>query len=340
MRRYILWGILILNLIFFACNRQKSTKPVVNKSEVKEIQKSIDIKIKRYEQALNNIPKDSLEAGLKALQSDYYFFVGNNPDAPDNVQQIRNYLNDKIIKQLYTEVQKQYPDLSDIEKGFNDAFSLLKYYFPDATIPQIYTAITGLYYEMPIMFYDSTLVIALDMYLGKKYKLYKQLGPSVPQFIIQRFSKEYILPDCFQEISYKYINHKDIQGTLLDEMILEGKRLLFAESVLPNAPDSIIYPYPQEKIQWAINNEASIWGYLIEKNYLYSKDNTVIRKLINEAPFTSLFGNQSPGKVGVWVGWQICRSWIQKNPDRPLKDLMNELDTQKILTESKYKPKK
>jgi hypothetical protein len=300
----------------------------------------MDIKIKRYEKALNNIHIDSLKAGLVALQKDYYFFVGDNPGDSANVEQIRNYLADKRIKQLYLDVQKQYPDLSDMEKGFNESFSRLKYYFPQANIPAIYTAITGLYYEMPVMFYDSTLIIALDMYLGKDYKLYKQLGVSVPQYIIRRFSKEYILPDCFSEMSYQYIKYKDIQGTLLDEMILEGKRLLFTEAVLPELADSIIFPYPQEKIQWVINNEAKIWGHLIEKKYLYSKDNIIIRKLVREAPFTSEFGNQSPGKVGAWIGWQICRSWIEKNPQKPIQDLMQEIDAQKILAESKYKPKK
>jgi uncharacterized protein YjaZ len=178
------------------------------------------------------------------------------------------------------------------------------------------------------------------MYLGKNYKLYKQLGIAVPQYIIQRFSKEYILADCFKEISYQYIKYKDMQGTLLDEMILEGKRLLFTEAVLPHLADSVIYPYSSEKIQWAINNEASIWGYLIEKKCLYSKDNVMIRKFVREAPFTSAFGKQSPGKAGAWIGWQICKSWIEKNPDRSIEDLMNELDAQKILTESKYKPKR
>jgi len=327
-------------LVFFACNRKKTNKVVVDKSEVKQIQKTINIKIKRYEQVLNAIPRDNLGAGLKALQAEYYFFIGDNPTDSNNVRQIRSFLNDKVVKQLYAEVEKQYPDLSEMEKEFGEAFSLLKYHFPEAIIPQIYTAITGLYYEMPIIFTDSTLVIALDMYLGKNFKPYKQLGIEVPKFIIQRFSREYILADCFKEISYNYLKYNNTQGTVLDEMILEGKRLLLTESVLPHAPDSVIFPYPQEKIQWAMQNEANIWGYLIEKKYLYTRDNTVIRKLIKEAPFTSFFGNQSPGRIGVWVGWQICRSWVQKNPNRPLSDLMNELDAQKILTESKYKPKK
>jgi hypothetical protein len=341
MRRHIFWTVIVLFLVFPACKRQKAGKPVVKTSEVKQIQKTIDIKIKRYEQALKNIPQDNLAAGLKALQSEYYCFIGDYPTDSNNVRQIRAYLNDKTNKQLYAEVEKQYPDLSAMEKEFSDAFSLLKYHFPKAVIPQIYTAITGLDYELPsIMFYDSTLIIALDMYLGKNFKLYKRLGVEVPKFIIQRFSREYILADCFKEISYNYMKFNNTQGTLLDEMILEGKRLLLTEAALPNAPDSIIFPYPQEKIQWVMQNEVNIWGYLIEKKYLYTKDNTVIRKLVKESPFTSFFGNQSPGNVGAWVGWQICRSWVQKNPNRPISELMNELDAQKILTESKYKPKK
>ena len=341
MRRHLFCTILILCLFFPACKRQKTGKPVVKQSEVKQIQKTIHIKIFRYEQALKNLPQDNLGEGLKSLQKEYYCFIGDYPTDSNNVEQIKGYLNDKTNKQLYAEVEKQYPDLSEMEKEFSDAFSLLKYHFPKAVIPQIYTAITGLDYSLPsIIFYDTTLIIALDMYLGKNYKLYKQLGLDVPKFIIQRFSREYILADCFKEISYNYMKFNNTQGTLLDEMILEGKRLLFTESMLPQAPDSVIFPYPEEKIEWARQNEANIWGYLIEKKYLYTKDNAVIRKLVKESPFTSFFGNQSPGRAGAWIGWQICRWWIQKNPNRPISELMNELDAQKILTESKYKPKK
>jgi hypothetical protein len=336
-------AVVVLGLFFCrcnSCNRKEAVTPVINKSEVKQIQKSLNIHIWRYEQALNAIEKDSLAAGLKQLQKDYYFFIGDNPTKTENVAQIRDFLNDKNIKQLFSDVEKQYKDISDMEKAFTEAFSLLKYHFSQAVIPRVYTTVAGLFYEMPIIYYDTNLVISLDMYLGKNYKAYKQLGAEVPKFISRRYSKEYILPDCFKEISYQYIKHQKAESSLLDEMILEGKRLLFTESMLPNTPDSLIFAFPQEKIQWAMNNEANIWGYLIENNYLYSKDNTVIRKFIAEAPFTNFFGQQSPGKVGAWIGWQICRSWIQKNPDKKLSELMNETDAQKILSESKYKPKK
>ena len=343
MKKSIFFAIVALGLSFCGCNGcggKKNTTPAVNKSEVKQIEKSLDIHIWRYEQVLNSIPKDSIAFGLKQLQKDYYFFMGDNPATEENVLQIKGFLNDKINKQLFEETAKQYGDVSEIEKAFAGSFSLLMYHFPNAKIPRIYTAVAGLSYETPIIALDTNLIICLDMYLGKDFKIYKQLGAAVPKFISRRFSREYILPDCFKEISYQYIKYKNSENSLLDAMVLEGKRLLFTESMLPDAPDSLIFPVPQEKIQWAIDNEVNIWGFLIEKNFLYSKDNTVILKFISDAPFTNFFGQQSPGRVGAWVGWQICRSWVQKNPDKKLSDLMNETDAQKILSESKYKPKK
>jgi hypothetical protein len=340
MIRKLFWIIIILFLVFPACKRKKAGKPAVKQSEVKQIEKTLNIKIKRYEQTLKNIPQENLGAGLKSLQTEYYCFIGDSIDL-NSVEQIKDYLNHKTNKLLYAEVEKQYPDLSSMEKEFGNAFSLLKYHFPEAVIPQIYTYIDGLTFQQPsIIFYDSTLIIALDMYLGRDFKLYKRLGAEIPKFIIQRFSREYILADCFKQISYNYMKYNNTQGTLLDEMIMEGKRLLFTEAMLPEAADSVIFPFPQEKIEWITQNQANVWGYLIEKKYLYSKDNAVVRKWISESPFTSFFGNQSPGRLGVWIGWQICRSWVEKNPNRPISELLNELDAQKILTESKYKPKK
>jgi hypothetical protein len=83
-----------------------------------------------------------------------------------------------------------------------------------------------------------------------------------------------------------------------------------------------------------------MWGYLIQNNYLYSRDKMVMRKLVGDAPFTSYFGNDSPGRTGAWIGWRICRAWVQKNPQKKITELFDETDAQKILTASKYKPQK
>jgi uncharacterized protein YjaZ len=40
----------------------------------------------------------------------------------------------------------------------------------------------------------------------------------------------------------------------------------------------------------------------------------------------------------MWVGWQIVKSYMKSNKEVTLSDLMNEIDAQKILSKSKYRP--
>ncbi len=332
---------IVVAMLLYACPKKKnnSFQPKVEEKAVEEITKTIEVTINRYDRALFAINKDSLAQGLLGLQKEYHFFLGDKPNTPDNVRQMKAYLSDPVIKQLYKQVEKVYPNCEDLEKGLTEGFGLLKYYYPSAVIPIVYGIVSGLYYEMPIIYQDTVLVIGLDMYLGKDYKLYKQLGAVVPQYVYRRFSKEYILPDCFKEMAFQYVAFNN-SNTALEEMLIEGKRMMFAQLMLPNTPDSILMGFSQEKMNWLNDNQSYIWGYLIEKNLLYSKDKTVIRKLVGDAPYTPYFGKQSTGKAGAWIGLQICRAWIKNNPDKHVSELFKEKNGQTILTQSRYKPQK
>jgi uncharacterized protein YjaZ len=74
---------------------------------------------------------------------------------------------------------------------------------------------------------------------------------------------------------------------------------------------------------------------------LYETDDQKIQTYINEAPFTPQLGehNQSAPKLGIWTGWQIVKEYMDRHPDVTLQQLMNNQDAQKILNDSKYRPK-
>jgi hypothetical protein len=44
--------------------------------------------------------------------------------------------------------------------------------------------------------------------------------------------------------------------------------------------------------------------------------------------------------LGRWIGWQIVRSYMKKNKETSLSELFSFSDSQQILSESGYKPKK
>jgi uncharacterized protein YjaZ len=48
--------------------------------------------------------------------------------------------------------------------------------------------------------------------------------------------------------------------------------------------------------------------------------------------------SETPPRIGVWLGWQIVRSFMENN-DIPMQKMM-VLDAKEIFQKSKYKPAK
>ena len=102
---------------------------------------------------------------------------------------------------------------------------------------------------------------------------------------------------------------------------------------------NLIFGFTTDQMKFCRNNEDQMWQYLIENDLLFSTDQFIISKLTGEAPFTSYFTNESPGRAGVWIGFRIVEAYMMKNPqDNGLKDLMNETDVQLMLEKAKYNP--
>ena len=97
--------------------------------------------------------------------------------------------------------------------------------------------------------------------------------------------------------------------------------------------------YSEDQLAWSKNNEEQIWRNFIEQEYLYSTDNKLGQRFLDPAPF-SKFGleldNDSPGRIGRFIGWQIVRAFMDKN-DVSLQQMM-ELPAEELFKKSNYKP--
>jgi hypothetical protein len=85
-----------------------------------------------------------------------------------------------------------------------------------------------------------------------------------------------------------------------------------------------------------------MWRYFIEKELLYDNDSKLASRFINPAPFSKFYleiDNESPGRVGTWIGWQMVRSFAENNKEVSTKQLL-EMDAKELFEKSKYKPKK
>jgi uncharacterized protein YjaZ len=64
-------------------------------------------------------------------------------------------------------------------------------------------------------------------------------------------------------------------------------------------------------------------------------------RFINLAPFSKFYleiDNESPGRIGTWIGWQIVRSFMTNN-EVSLQQML-KMDAKELFDKSKYKPKK
>jgi len=293
------------------------------------------VKIKRYEKALFTINPNNMKPGLKAIATDFPVFLGVDLDDTLNIIQLNQFVTNPLNQVLYDSTLSIYPDLDFLENELCLSFKRFKYYFPETNIPDVFTYVSGLLYEMPVQFFNDDMIIALDMYLGKDLEAYRKVGISLYQ--INNMNRSHITRDAMYELYFYHFAEKPGKD-FLQMMINKGKHLYFLDAMMPRTNDEIKIGYTAEKLDWCWENESNIWAFIIENDLLYSSEINVKRKFFVDGPFTSDFSSSSPARIGEWMGWQVVKAYMNNNAEITLQQLFNENDVQTILKHSGYKP--
>ena len=333
MKNHWLTVLSVLTVILSSCNWQTDRLKI----DVSSI-KIPDVSIQRYDQDLFNIPVTDLKNGLTAIQSRYLFFLGTDLNDTSKLSDMREYLMNPRNVDFHKAVQEKFKDLTSIEKELTDGFRHIKYYFPEMEIPRVYSYISGGDYENPVQFADSVMIIALDTYLGSDFKPYFSDGVSL--YKAQRMTPDHIVPDCMKAFVNKLANPNMQVNTFLDQIVDAGKRLYLLDAFIPGISRNLKIDYTPEQFSWVSKNESHIWSAIIENRMLYSSDGQTLRVFLADGPYTPAFGNESPPRLGEWIGWQIVKSYMNNHPEITLQELLQKNDAQEILTQSGYKPQK
>jgi hypothetical protein len=120
-------------------------------------------------------------------------------------------------------------------------------------------------------------------------------------------------------------------------MVDAGKRLYMLDQLLPYTTEEIKLGYTKEQLKICYKNEFNIWSNFVNANNLFVVEPTIIKEYIGENPFTKDLSTDSPGNIGAFVGWQIVKKYMEKNPTTKLLQLM-QVDNKIIYNEAKYKP--
>ncbi|MBL3657846.1 gliding motility lipoprotein GldB [Fulvivirga sediminis] len=292
---------------------------------------------------------DSALLGVKSKE-DLRDFLNDYPVIREYFLRRNQYPNDSVMMQvlygkfqnphidtLQQEINRVFGDLSSLKEELNKAFTNFKYYYPEAELPEIKFIATGLDNDMFIS--DSLIVVGLDYYLGDSAK-YRPLG--LYEYMLERYRPSYITPSIMllYGISSKYNKTNTSDKTMLADMIGYGKSFYFAKHMMPCTPDSLLIWYSRKEISGSRKNEDIVWAHFLENQLLYETDHLVKKKYIEERPKTYEIGEDAPGRIGTWLGWQIVRQYMERNDEVTLHELMQNTDAKEIFNKSHYKPKK
>ncbi|PCJ28838.1 MAG: hypothetical protein COA97_00430 [Flavobacteriales bacterium] len=328
----------LITLMFFVIILSCGNNPLeVDVSSIK-----VELKVTHFEQDLFNIKTDITDNDIEKLTDKYGIFFNDftesiiniGPDKTPSINyQLNEFATDFYIKEIKTDVDNLYGDFSSYQLELENAFKHYKYYFPKKPIPEIITYISGFNYA--IVTDEKYLGIGLDMFLGNNYDAYSQLG--LPKYKTTYMNKESLVVGAMLGwVSTEFETKKN--ADLLTEMIHQGKIIYLLDALMPNTPNTAKISYNENQLQWCENNEEQVWFYFIDNDLLYTKKPSEILKYMGEAPFIQGFPEGSPGRIGHWLGWQIVKAYMKKNPTITIEKLMLSNNAQLILNKSKYKP--
>lgn len=246
---------------------------------------------------------------------------------------LKDFATSTLVAETNAKVVETFSDISGIESELSDAFTYLAHYFPNIDLPKISFFVSGLNFPMMANRDFSVLGVGVDFYLGEDYEPYKAV---VYDYMQHNMQPNRISVDVVSAVLLKNFPYDGKQNRLLDNILYQGKIIYLLSVFMPNRSVASIIGYTDEQMAWAENNEERIWETIVGNKDLYSSDLHLIGKYINEAPFTAPVSQESPSKLGVWIGFKIVDSYMNKNADTTLQKLMQMNDYQQLLQDSGF----
>jgi len=302
----------------------------------------VDIQFERFDQKMfaAKSPEDMKKINAECIEAGgelYEFYVFDMLRAgsvyDDSISTYLYYfVTDSMMKILNADIDATFGDFFIEQEEIIDGFKHFKYHLPNSKLPEkIITYNSAFNYG--VVSTDLNIGIGLEMYLGFENEIIQKIG--FPQFMKMKMSREYMIVDVMHSWLISNVMGEDVGETFLSSMLYYGKQRYVVDALLPDMEDNFKIRYTQEEYDWALASEYDIWQFLIDQNYIYSTDPKVHLRYFEEAP-TTVDMEGSPGRIGQFMGWQIVKMYMEKNPEVTVEELLNETNEGKIL--KAYKP--
>lgn len=313
-----------LSLALLSCSKKsENTWNVEIKKPVRNVQ-VVDISKEFY----------NADIPLEEFQQKFPWFQGTVSDA-DFVKR----RNDKDEEKIYREALSKI-DINKLNKNLENLFSHIRYYFPTFKVPTVFLYSSALQSVTDPVFYkpaEHMLFIDISGFMGDGNAHYQGLE----KYYQISMNPQNIIPKASEIIAESFVPYNRDHQKFLDQLVYQGKIMTLQDAFLPGEPDYLKINYTKKQYDWAKTNEVNIWNYFVENDLLFSDDPRLAERFIVPGPFSKFYteiDNESSPQLGIFIGWQICRKFLNEKPDTKLQDFL-KMNAQEIFNQAQYSPK-
>jgi len=302
-----------------------------------------NVKLERFERDLFEMDQDTMNSAIGALYRSYgdFFDVFNVHVISIGLASSRRYpsylsmfINDPTNREVYDYTEGVFKSTTDIESGLTNGFRHYLYHYPDSILPRVVGYVSR--FNEGLFTVDHFVGVGLDQYLGSDCSYYQQMG--VPRYLARNKEPDRIPVDVMLAWATQLYPYNDSVDNVLSRMIYHGQLTWFVGAMFPDLEEQMIMGFTDDQMKWCRNNEEQMWTHLVEDKLLFSTDPMNIRKLVEDAPYTAFYTNESPGRAAVWQGCQIINAYTERNPKLTVSQVMSQRNFQELLRLSRYNP--
>ena len=323
-----IYPLFLVCFLLFGCSEKKAYGEVNPELQIVRFDTEL------YQYLTNNELDDVLDVHKPFLDEfgKKVVYVGG-VDSAGFYDRLKNYFSEPTLMSLYKDEQEIFKDLTEINRELSFGIEALIQSFPSLKQPKLYLHVSGL--NQNVIVTEEVLSLSADKYLGSDYPVYQRF---FHEYQRQLMSPDRIVPDYLLGFLIANFPFEGNESVLLDRILYEGKLRYIISLLMPNREVWEYVGYNQAQYVWCKDNEARIWKLILENKHLFPSDYRTTELYIREAPHTSFLPTESPGRVGVWLGFQIINSYMKNHPNSSIQELIDMIDYQELLKQSKYKP--
>lgn len=241
------------------------------------------------------------------------YCLGVNMDSDTSfVNGINRFYQNKYIKRLTKTIKKKHGSYIPEKQKLVAALKRIKAFFPKQTIPRKIYFINSSF-SSSVVCTENDIAIGVERYLGPNEKVIQELpNQQFYTWIKKSMKKEYLTRDV---VAGWLMTHycEETSENYASEMIRWGKILYFTEASMPNEKENLIARYTKNQYDWACKSEGMFWKYLVDNELLFKTDEKTRANFLSEGPFTSGLPEESPDRLGQFLGWRIVKQYMENH---------------------------